>query len=121
MTEVELQQYAANTRRLLDHDTLKLAPVEGSEALVLTGEHDCFTLPAQSREVAESFASSRFTLIREADHLFHIQRFDVAIELFLRFMQGTLGSTLSGCTPIENVGFAASTFQPEEDVSVRIS
>jgi pimeloyl-ACP methyl ester carboxylesterase len=104
MSDVELRQYAANTRRLLDHEALTLAPVDGPVALVLTGEHDCFTTPAQSLEVAETFGTAWFTVIQEADHVFHLERFDVAIGLFVQFMRGTLGSNLPGCAPIRSVG-----------------
>lgn len=101
MSDAQLWQYAANTRRLLEHPPLDLRhAVRGPEALVFTGEHDCFTVPAQCREVADAFERSWFTTVRRADHLFHIEQFDVVSGLLLRFLRGRLGKGAPGCSPI---------------------
>ena len=105
MSDHSLRQYAANTQRLLDQEPLALSPViVGPEALVFTGQHDCFTDPASCREIGEAFEHARFTVIESADHLFHIERFDVVISLFQRFFDGQLGSFHPGCGPIISVG-----------------
>ena len=89
MSDVELRQYAANTTRLLQHDPLDVRTrVKGPKALVFTGEHDCFTIPERCREVAAAFESGIFTTIPRADHLLHLQQFDLVGALLLRFMQG---------------------------------
>jgi pimeloyl-ACP methyl ester carboxylesterase len=101
MTDVELRQYASNTTRLLEHEPLDLSrSIRGPEALVFTGEHDCFTRPEHCRQVAEAFGRALFTTINRADHLFHIEQFDVVRDLLLHFMQGTLAEPHAGCGPI---------------------
>lgn len=101
MDDRELLQYATNTTRLLEQEPLTLRPViEGPEALVFTGEHDCYTVPEHCREVARAFARSWFTLVHRADHLFHIERFDVVVDLLLRFMQGRIADQVEGCAPV---------------------
>lgn len=108
MTDAELRQYAANTSRLLRHDPVELTPrILGPEALVFTGEHDCFTVPDDGREVALGFERAWFTLVERADHLFHIERFDVVAQLLLTFMQGRLDPHPTGCTPLEWMGVAS--------------
>lgn len=105
MSDVALRQYAANTARLLRHEPLDLGViVDGLEALVLTGEHDCFTAPAACFEIARSFRNAWFTLVEEADHLIHLERFDVLIDLLMRFMEDRLGEGVPGCTPLVRVG-----------------
>jgi pimeloyl-ACP methyl ester carboxylesterase len=105
MSDMELRQYAANTTRLLRHEALNLTQrVRGPEALVFTGEHDCFTLPGHCKEVADAFDSGLFTTVRRADHLLHLEQFDVVSTLFLRFMQGTLVDAPVGCGRLEACG-----------------
>ena len=105
MSEAQLQQYAANTTRLLDHEPLDLdTPVRGPEALVFTGEHDGFTVPDDCRRVAQAFDRSWFTTVRRADHLFHIEQFDAVCGLLLRFMSGQLGDSAPGCHSIAETG-----------------
>lgn len=110
MSKKELEQYACNTRRLLQHESLDLsAPVRGPEALVFTGEHDCFTTPTQCREVADAFENAWFTTVKRADHLFHIEQFATVSALLLRFLHGTLAGAPSGCSVPERAGCAASS------------
>lgn len=107
LSDTALQQYVANTLRLLRQDTLHIdTPIRGPEALVFTGEHDTFTTPAACREIAEAFERAWFTTVCRADHLFHIERFDITIELLLRFMRGTMGEPIEGCTPPIPIGAA---------------
>jgi pimeloyl-ACP methyl ester carboxylesterase len=101
MSARELRQYAANTTRLLEHEALDLrGPIIGPQALIFTGEHDCFTTPEHCLEVAKAFQRAWFTVIERADHLFHVERFDVIVDLLLRFMQGTLRDDVPGCGPL---------------------
>ena len=104
MSDFELKQYAANTIRLLEHEPLDLSgSLRGPEALVFTGEHDCFTLPEYCREVAGAFEVAHFTTILRADHLFHVEQFQVVIDLLLEFMRGRLATDLRGCGPLTRV------------------
>ena len=105
MSRTELRQYAFNTTRLLDHEPLELdKPVRGPKALVFTGEHDCFTIPERCREVAEAFESGLFTTVRRADHLLHIEQFEVVSALLMRFMRETLVDMAPGCGRITRTG-----------------
>lgn len=102
MSDHELQQYAENSTRLIEHEPLDVGlRIRGPEVLAFTGEHDCFTIPADCREVARTFERGWFTTIDRADHLFHIEQFDVVVELLLRFARGTLGEHAPGCAPLE--------------------
>jgi pimeloyl-ACP methyl ester carboxylesterase len=112
MSGTELRQYAFNTARLLQHAPLDLTnPVGGAEALVFTGEHDCFTRPEHCREVAEAFESASFTTVLRADHLFHVEQFNVVSGLLLRFMRGTLQALAPGCSPIARTGYRETSSQ----------
>lgn len=105
MSATELRQYVSNTTRLLQHKPLDLSrPVRGPEALVFTGEHDCFTVPGRCQEVAKAFESAWFTTVQRADHLFHIEQFEVVTALLMAFMQDHLVGTVEGCSPITRTG-----------------
>lgn len=99
-----LRHYVANTRRLLRLGAMPLDDPIRTEGLVFTGEHDTFTPPDACREVAGAFESAWFTTICRADHLFHLERFDVTVELLSRFMRGNLGEPVDGCTPLVRIG-----------------
>ena len=102
MSDVELRQYAANTTRLLRHEPLDVRTlVRGPKALVFTGEHDCFTVPERCREIADAFERGMFTTVQRADHLLHLEQFDVVSALLLRFMQGHALDRPVGWKPVE--------------------
>ncbi len=106
MTNLELRQYAANTRRLLHHESIELHHTPGPEALVFTGEHDTFTTPEDCREVAASFDRAWFTTILNADHLVHVEQFEVVVELLLQFMRGRLHAGQPGCSRVDDLSMA---------------
>lgn len=103
MTDAELDKYAANTQRLLQHVALDLSQaIRGPEALVFTGEHDCFTPPHECRRLALPFERAWFTTVRHADHLLHLEQWPTVIELLLRFMDRTLSAHgIEGCNELE--------------------
>lgn len=103
MSDAELQKYAANTERLLNHEALDLDTcIAGPEALVFTGEHDVFTPADECRRVAAAFERGWFTTVRHADHMFHIQQWDTVIQLIVGFAAGTLpAGGLPGCNALE--------------------
>lgn len=103
LNDTGLRHYVANTRRLLRLGEMPLDEPVRAEALVFTGEHDTFTPPDACREIAEAFESGWFTTVRRADHLFHLERFDVAVELLSRFMRGDLGEPIDGCAPLVRI------------------
>ena len=109
MTDSGLQQYAANSTRLIEHEPLDIErTVRGPEVLAFTGEHDCFTIPADCLEVARTFERGWFTTVDRADHLFHIEQFDAVVELLMRFMRGTLDGAVPGCGPVTRWDDAAN-------------
>lgn len=95
------EKYLANTERLLHHPPLDLTRPPRVRTLVFTGEHDVFTTPAYCREIAAAIPGSQFTTIREADHLFHIERFDATIELLDRFVHNAPLDDHDGILPAE--------------------
>jgi pimeloyl-ACP methyl ester carboxylesterase len=88
LTSRQQRQYIAATTRLLTHPPLDLAAAPSARTLVLTGEHDIYTRPEDCREVADSLPHARFVTIPHAGHLFHLERPDVAIEVFSEFLAG---------------------------------
>ncbi|NIH79228.1 alpha/beta fold hydrolase [Amycolatopsis viridis] len=102
MTGADVAKYLDNTRRLLDHagDDGAVLPVP---VLVTTGEHDPLTTPRLSRAAAARCADARFTAIRGADHLVHLERPAEIVDLALRFFRGETLSGLPYCTPVEHV------------------
>jgi len=104
MSDLELAQYVANTRRLLMHGSMDLrSTIRGPEALVFTGEYDTFTSPGDCMEVAAAFDTSWFTTILRADHLVHVEQFDVVVALLLRFMRGRLRTGQPGCSALTDL------------------
>lgn len=101
MGDTELRQYAENSTRLIEHEPLDVDQVvRGPEILAFTGEHDCFTIPSDCLEVAQTFERGWFTTVERADHLFHIEQFDVVLDMLLRFMRGQLSGAVPGCGPL---------------------
>lgn len=105
MSDHDLLKYVANTRRLLEHAPLDVATrIVGPEALVFSGEHDVFTTPAACLEIARAFERAWFTTVQRADHLFHLERFDVVIALLLAFFEGRLPDAVPpGCAAPERI------------------
>ena len=97
-------QYIANSRRLLLQESLDLVNAPDVPALVCTGEFDVFTKPKYGREVAMAFKESYFTTLKEADHLCHIERFDVLADICWRFFTGKPLDRADGCNAIEKTG-----------------
>jgi pimeloyl-ACP methyl ester carboxylesterase len=86
LTSRQQRQYIAATTRLLTHPPLDLAAAPSARTLVLTGEHDIYTRPEDCREVADALPHARFVTIPRAGHLFHLERPDIAIEVFSEFL-----------------------------------
>jgi pimeloyl-ACP methyl ester carboxylesterase len=94
-------RYVENTARLLQHAPLDLAHPPTAPALVFTGEHDIYTPPAACREVAAALPDAHFTRIERADHLFHLERFDVTLSLVEAFERRDELAPITGCAPFE--------------------
>jgi pimeloyl-ACP methyl ester carboxylesterase len=110
MSDAELRQYAWNTSRLLQHAPLDVSqPLRGPRALLFTGEHDCFTAPAHCMEMAAGFESAWVTTVLQADHLFHIEQFEVVSALLLRFMRETQLDSAVGCGAVTRTDYKNAT------------
>lgn len=106
LSEGDRLRYIENTARLLGHAALALEDPPAMPTLVFTGESDVYTTPDDCREVAAALPDATFTTIEEADHLFHLERFDATVGLIETFHRdGDLGS-VPGCAPLER--YAAS-------------
>jgi pimeloyl-ACP methyl ester carboxylesterase len=70
--------------RLLAHPWWPSAPAVTGRPLVVTGEHDILTPPDAGRQVA-CLLGGRFTTIKEADHLVHLERDADVAELMAHY------------------------------------
>ena len=103
MSDADLRRYVANTARLLIHQPLDVTSrIEGPRALVFTGEHDSFTVPDACLEIAAAFGDALFTTVAGADHLLHIEQFEVTCALLLAFMNDRAGAGVVGCAPLRH-------------------
>jgi pimeloyl-ACP methyl ester carboxylesterase len=101
MTREAVRKYIINTKRLLNYQSIDINKSPNVSTLVFTGEYDIFTLPEYCREIAASFSDSVFTTIKNADHLFHIERFDTTLELLLGFVRNLPLENIQGCNEFE--------------------
>jgi len=79
-------KYLANAQRLMRHLPLDLSEAPDVRVLVFTGEHDQFANSEYCRAIAASFPAALFTTIQDADHLFHIERFETTAKLVEQFI-----------------------------------
>ncbi len=82
----QVKRHAACHRRLLDPGLIPEGGISGVPALVFTGEYDITTSPRRNQEVARTIAGSTFALIREADHMAHLERDAEYADLVLAFL-----------------------------------
>ncbi|WP_267890179.1 alpha/beta fold hydrolase [Streptomyces sp. NRRL F-4489] len=80
-------RYAACHERLLDTDLYPPGGISGVPALVFTGEHDCASSPAENAAVAATIDGCAFALIRDADHMAHLERDAEYADLVTRFLR----------------------------------
>lgn len=90
----DLCRYEINTRRLLDLRSLPEGPV--CETLVLVGEYDNFTTPAECFEVAKSCQNSTFAIISNTDHLAPYENKNLVNKLYKKFLAGVPLNGTSG-------------------------
>lgn len=82
----DLCRYEANTRRLLDLHNLPEGPT--CETLVLVGEYDNFTTPAECFEVAKLCSNSTFGILKNTDHLAPYENKKLVNKLYKKFLAG---------------------------------
>ncbi|MFD5429746.1 alpha/beta fold hydrolase [Streptomyces sp. NPDC127084] len=90
-------------RLIIDKELLPPGGIHAVKALVLTGEHDQASPPDQGRAVAATIANSTFLLMRNADHLVHIEREAEFADLLSRFLTDAPLDALPYCTPPEHL------------------
>ncbi|MEU9190541.1 alpha/beta hydrolase [Streptomyces sp. NPDC048484] len=86
ITPAEARRHAVCHQRLLHSDALPSASIGAVRALVFTGEHDDVSTPNENRAVAAAIAGSTFLLVRDADHMVHLEREAEYADLVLRFL-----------------------------------
>ncbi|MEW1657675.1 MULTISPECIES: alpha/beta hydrolase [unclassified Streptomyces] len=92
-------RYAACHERLLDTDLYPPGGITGVPALVFTGEHDCASSPAENQAVAATIEDCVFVLLRDADHMAHLEREAEYADLVTRFLRDQSVRDLPYCTP----------------------
>lgn len=83
---MDLVRYEVNTKRLLSLKELPEGPK--CETLVLVGEYDNFTTPAESFAVARLCENSTFGIISNTDHLAPYQNKKLVNKLYKKFLAG---------------------------------
>jgi pimeloyl-ACP methyl ester carboxylesterase len=73
--------------RLFDTELYPPGGIDGIPALVFTGEHDCITSPEETQAVATTIAGCTFLLIRDTDHMAHLEREAEYADLVTRFLR----------------------------------
>ncbi|WP_414167008.1 alpha/beta fold hydrolase [Streptoverticillium reticulum] len=101
LTADDVAKYRDNTLRLLMHAELPRGYAVRAPVLVATGEHDPLTTPALSREAATRCPDARFTTLKDADHLVHLERPTEIVDLLIRFFSGESLAGLDYCHPVE--------------------
>lgn len=91
---IELCRYEACTKRLLSLEKLPDGPV--CETLVLVGEYDNFTTPAECFEVARMCQKSTFGILKNADHLSTCENKKLTSKLYKKFLAGVPINGTSG-------------------------
>ncbi|MEU5698212.1 alpha/beta fold hydrolase [Streptomyces aurantiacus] len=86
ITPAEARRHAVCHQRLLGTDPLPFDRIDAVRALVFTGEHDDVSTPDENRAVAAAIAGSTFLLVRDADHMVHLEREAEYADLVLRFL-----------------------------------
>ncbi|MFJ6212095.1 alpha/beta fold hydrolase [Streptomyces sp. NPDC092296] len=104
----ELAMWLEHNVRLVSHEWYRPEPVPPLPTLVFTGEHDILTTPRMGREVAAALPGARFTTVREADHLVHLERMAEFTELVARFCTDRPVDDLPWCGPVESWGRRAA-------------
>ncbi|GGX80523.1 alpha/beta fold hydrolase [Streptomyces fructofermentans] len=104
ITPAEARRHAVCHQRLLGPDPLPSESIEAVRALVFTGEHDDVSTPEENRAVAAAIAGSTFLLVRDADHMVHLEREAEYADLVLRFLTDRPLDGLHYTTPPERTG-----------------
>jgi len=109
MRQREIEQFRVNGERILLHrrlDTSRPVPVR---ALVFTGEHDTVTTPGHCLEVASTIGDAHWVLVRDADHLVVLERFEVCARLTDSFLRGRAPRSAPDFAAVRRLGGGETT------------
>lgn len=101
-----LEKWLEHNARLVAHDWYRAEAMPVVPTLVVTGEHDVLTPPAEGRALATTLPSAWFTTLREADHLAPVERVGEFAELVSGFFTGSPWYEMGFCGPVESFGSA---------------
>ncbi|GGP77244.1 alpha/beta fold hydrolase [Streptomyces melanogenes] len=93
-----LVRYVFDRGFLLLRDPLPAGGITGVPALVGVGEHDTATTVEDNRAVAATIADATFLVMRNADHLLHLERDADFAAVLTRFLHGAPLDDLPDCT-----------------------
>lgn len=86
MSEEDIDRYIQNTRRVLNYQqiakTIKEIKVN---ALLITGKYDSFTPVKEAKKVMKILSNSTLTIVDQADHMVHVERYNKLLEIFDAF------------------------------------
>lgn len=68
------EQFIHNTRRIINHGRIDLSDMPDIPVTVMVGEHDIFTPLAENEKVAAAFNQSNLIVIKNADHMLHVEK-----------------------------------------------
>ncbi|MGW4699136.1 alpha/beta fold hydrolase [Streptomyces sp. NPDC004285] len=108
VAHADMPRHLASTHRVIAWPGLRPGGIRDVPALVFTGEHDSLTHPGLGREVAATIEGSLFTLLRDADHLCHLERPLEMSQLLDRFFTDQPLDDPRFLTPLERHGRSAS-------------
>jgi pimeloyl-ACP methyl ester carboxylesterase len=104
MSDRENEQFRVNGRRILLHRRLDMSQPVPVRALVFTGQYDSVTTPEHCREVAATIRDAHLVVVRDADHLVPLERFDLCISLTDSFLRGQDPQESPDYVSVEQVG-----------------
>ena len=86
LSDTDKEKYIHNTIRLLNLEKLPLGP--SCETLVLAGEFDHFTTPAECFSVSKLCYNSTFGIVKNTDHLAPYEKKDLVNKIYKKFLNG---------------------------------
>lgn len=81
----QVWSFIYNSIRLMSYDANNFCKIK-TPSLCFTGQFDPFVKPEYCKNLAQAIPNAEFTLIKEADHLFHIEKPDETIKLISTYL-----------------------------------
>lgn len=98
ISDEQIDKFLSNSRRVLKTGSLPVDHLENTDTLIFTGEYDDFTNISDCRDFTRSIGNASFLTIDQADHLFHLQQFDVLKDIIESHGYGKELNTITGCS-----------------------